>query len=101
MIKVINNDRSVTYYNRKSGRRKTSERGMSMIGDGFIANLEGLERWLSIHGKEKKGVYVWNGGLTTKYNSRGEDAHPTWPSMDGKKRDWFKAMNVKVIDLTK
>lgn len=94
-IITINNEVSTTVYDRASGRR----RGTYRIGDGFITDLHALEDFLKSNGKEKNGVYTWNGRLSTRTNSRGEVVNPDVISMHLPYEDWFKQMNVEVITL--
>ena len=74
-----------------------------LFGDGHISNLEGLEKFVKENGKEKNGVYVWNGGFKLRVNSRGEEVNPSCYKLQGYKtyEEWFASMNVEIVNLVK
>lgn len=79
----------------------TSERGMSTIGNGYLS-MKPVEKYLETNGKDSKGVKVWNGGFKLRFNSRREEVNLKCERMAGRTYEqWFAAMGVEVIDLTK
>ena len=66
-IKTVCNEICESYFYR-DGRVRTSDRGMSTIGNGSL-NLTKLEEFVNSNGKEVNGVKVWNGGFKLRYKN--------------------------------
>lgn len=101
VIKTVCNEICESYHDRKDGG--PYGRANRSIGCGYLRPLNKLEEYISKNGKEKSGVKVWNGGFKLRYNSRREVVNEKCIPMNGSLSydEWFKKMDVEVIDLTR
>lgn len=123
VIVTINNDRSVSYYRRDTGRDKSAPRtGLASVCVGHLTGLKQLELWVERNGTKSKRYklneydkplldengnhvyeecYVYDSGFRTKYNSKGEQvyADECYPSVGfgSSQLNWLKSLGFRVV----
>lgn len=77
VIVVVCNDMCETYYRRDDGYPKHRQRsGLGSIGIPRINSISNLEAWLKDNGTYKNGVYVYDSGFRTAYDSKDRLVRP-------------------------
>lgn len=98
-IKCVNNDISISVYNRQTGRKRGLEQGMSSIGAGHL-DTKRLEKWLEANGKDKNGIKVWKSSFKAGLNSKGDRVDNGYTEFKCQSTfHWLKENGFRILDL--